>query len=253
MFVLRFLRPPIYEDEEDTRLTHALHNIQLSLLGTALLVLPIVILIRETGSAWGLVGGLVILLFTIWLNHHGYVQVSSLLLVLLVLGVANFLVWSGQGIHDITSLVYALVLIIAGLLLGRKQYFIVLCLVILSVNFIIFAEINGWLSTTFGQLTDYSDMWIVSAILIAVGTTMRLLSDNLMNNLAKIRQIAGQQAHLILETRDQAEQLRILNRISLAMASGLDLEQVLIELYQQLKMSSLWTHSMLPWSIMKHT
>ncbi len=64
---------------------------------------------------------------------------------------------------------------------------------------------------------------------------MRLLSDNLLNSLTKTRQIADQQSRLVLETRNQAEQLSTLNQISIALASGVDLEQVLIELYQQLK------------------
>ena len=235
MSFVRFLKPPIFEDEEEARVAQALHNIQLSLLVMVLFVLPFVLIMDEINSAYGLVVGIVILLLTIWLNHRGQVQVSSLALVLLVLGAVNYLLWSGQGIHDIVSMGYALVLIIAGLLLSRRLYFLILVLTILSADFIIVAELNGWTNTNFGRLTDYSDVFIVSAILATVGLTMRLLSDNLLNSLNKTRQIADQQSRLVLETRNQAEQLRTLNQISVALASGVDLEQVLIELYQQLK------------------
>jgi PAS domain S-box-containing protein len=235
MSLPRFLKPPIFEDEEEARVAHALHNIQLSLLVMVLFVLPVVLIMDEIDSALGLVVGIVILLLTIWLNRRGYVQFSSLALVLLVLGAVNYLLWIGQGIHDIVSMGYALVLIIAGLLLGRRLYFLILVLTILSADFMIVAEINGWTNTNFGRLTDYSDLFIVSAILTTVGLVMRLLSDNQLNSLTQTRQIANQQSHLVLEARNQAEQLSTLNQISIALASGVDLEQVLIELYQQLK------------------
>lgn len=235
MAFFRFFQPPIFEDEEDTRVARALHNIQISLLVMVLFVLPVVLLIHETFAAIGLITGTIILLFTIWLNQRGHLQTSSLILVLLVLGLANYLLWNGQGIHDISTMVYALALIIAGLLLNRKIYFLILGLVIISADLIISAELAGWISTSTRQFTNHSDILIVSAILLTIGLTIRLLSDSMFTSLAKTRQIADQQARLILETRDQAEQLRTLNQISIAVASGLDLEQVLIELYQQLK------------------
>jgi PAS domain S-box-containing protein len=235
MTIFRFLQPPIFEDEEDTRVAHALYNIQISLLLMSLFVLPVILLLDQTESALGLVGGMIILLFTVWLNQRGYTQSSSLILVLLVLAVGNYLLWVGQGIHDIATPVYALVLIIAGLLLSRKLYFLILSLVIVSADVVIVAELAGWISTRTRDFTNPSDTLIVSAILLTIGLTIRLLSDSMITSLAKTRQIADQQARLILETRDQAEQLRMLNQISIAVASGLDLEQVLIELYQQLK------------------
>jgi PAS domain S-box-containing protein len=235
MTILQFLRPPLFDDEEDTRVAHALHNIQFSLLLIVLFVTPIVWLIQETAAALGLLVGGCLLLVTIWLNHHGHIQLSSLAVVLLVLGVVNYLLVTGQGIHDIATISYALVLIIAGLLLSRRAYFLILGLVILTADLEILAEINGLIVSDYSRLTNFSDILIVTAILGAIGMIMRLLSDNMVNSLTRTRQIANQQAQLIQETRDQAEQLKTLNQISIAVASGLDLEQVLIELYQQLK------------------
>jgi hypothetical protein len=235
MALLRFFQSPVLENEEDTRVARALHNIQISLLLMVLFVMPVGVLIHEIEPAIGLAVGLIVLLFTIWLNQRGHVQLSSLILVLLVLAVGNYLLVVGQGIHDIATPVYALVLIIAGLFLNRKLYFLILGLVIFSVNMIILADLVGWIDTRTRQFTNYSDMLIVSTILFTIGLTIRLLSDSMFTSLAKTRQIANQQARLIQETGEQAEQLRTLNQISIAVASGLDLEQVLIKLYQQLK------------------
>ncbi len=175
MSFLRFLRPPQFEDEEDTRVAQVLNNIQLSLLAMALFALPIVWLLQSKQSAFGLAGGIVFLFVTIWLNRRGYVQLSSLMLVVLVLVVGNFLLIVGQGIHDIATPIYALALIIAGLLLNRRLYFLIMCLVICSANLIILADLVGWIDTKTKQFTNPSDTLIVSAILLAIGLILRLL------------------------------------------------------------------------------
>ncbi len=109
----------------------------------------------------------------------------------MVLGVVNYLLVKGQGIHDIATICYALVLIIAGLLLSRRTYFLILGLVIFSADLVILAEIKGWIAGDLSQLTDYTDILIVSAILGTIGMIMRLLSDNMVNSLTRTRQFTS--------------------------------------------------------------
>jgi len=108
-------------------------------------------------------------------------------------------------------------------------------MVILEVNLIIILNKYGWaLSAEYPQ-TDLSDMMVSSALLITISMVARILADSLLNSQEKTRLVTEKQASLIEETRRQSEQLKMLNQISVSVASALDLEKVLVELHEQLK------------------
>ena len=231
----RFLHLPATKDDEQARLANALQGILIVLGCTLLYILPVLLFLRNYQAIGGLLVGLVVLFISGWLNRRGHTQIASFGFILAVLGVVNYLIVIGQGIHDISVLAYPLILIIGGLLLNRRLYFALSLLILVSANLIILGELRGLIQTTTRVITDYLDMVIVSAILITIGVIVRMLADNLLDSLRKTRQIAMEQANLILETRSQAEQLRIINRVSIAVASELDLERMLVELFHQFK------------------
>jgi len=213
----------------------ALQGILIILGLTLLFIMPILFILRNDQAIVGLLIGLVVIFVSGWINRMGHTQKASVGFILAIVGIVNYLIFTGQGIRDIAMLAYPLILIIGGLLLSRRLYSVLSLLIIVSANLIIYAEMIGLIQPTIRSITPYSDMVMISAILIAIGVIVRILAGNLFDSLEKMRYITVQQSNLILETRSQAEQLRIINQISMAIASELDLERMLVELYQQFK------------------
>lgn len=235
MQIKRWFQPPVFKDEEDTRIAAALNGILLILLIAALIAFPFLFSLQGPGTMIGWLYGSGTILISWALLRAGKVQLSSLFFLTVAVLLTAYFMLTGEGIHDTAIAALPLILIMAGTFLNFRAYLLLTAFVVLAANLVIYAEIRAWITPALHESTDYIDMVIVSGILITIALSVRMLANNLLESLRRTRQITREQANLILETRSQAEQLRILNQISLAVASGLDLDNMLEELYQQLK------------------
>ncbi|MCP4612993.1 MAG: hypothetical protein GY845_30230, partial [Planctomycetes bacterium] len=127
------------------------------------------------------------MLGSLWLTRRGYLRFAGLLVLLLFLGILDYLLYTADGIHDIAVVAYPIVIIIAGLLLGKRAYVAYTILVILSLYGIIFGELNGLIVNTFSRFTSEADFVFVSVILFVTAVSARSLSDNIAQNIAKAR------------------------------------------------------------------
>jgi signal transduction histidine kinase len=222
-------------DEEIVRIGRTLKSLQTALIGVLIVALIVVLAMGRLASALGLLVGLIAVLATSWLNRSGQVLLASFLCSLAMLGTLTYLLYVGQGIHDIAMMGLPLLLIFASLLLSRRLYWIIASFTVLASLLVIFGEVRGFHTTPYSVATTYSDMITVAAMLILAAYTVDLLAQSQQESLGRIRQVAAGQAKLIEETRRRAEHLATLNRVGIAIASGLDLQRVLMALYLQMR------------------
>ncbi|MCC7130312.1 MAG: GAF domain-containing protein [Anaerolineae bacterium] len=226
---------PVYSDEDQDRTARALKGILLVLLIVLLVSAPLLIiqqrLLALIGSFYGLGG----ILITWLLLKFRRLRLASLFFTTAGILLLTYFMLVGQGVHDVTIIALPMVLVMAGLMLSRRAYFVLAGLAFSAVMLVILSEIYGWLGFENQHQATYSELLIVSAILIATVVIIRLLADYMFSSLQTTRQFSQRQAGLIIESRAQAEQLRILNQVSNTIASGLDLDRILEELYLQFK------------------
>ena len=83
--------------------------------------------------------GLLLLL----LLHSGRLRTAIFLTFLSLLALTTILLYTGGGIHDLASMLYPVIIVIAGLLLRPKEFLAIVVLSMLSAAFIILAEDLG--------------------------------------------------------------------------------------------------------------
>ncbi|MEW5870543.1 MAG: GAF domain-containing protein [Chloroflexota bacterium] len=197
-----FLTPPVFEDEEQTRVARLLFAIQLSLLPAIALASITITLLQQWQLALPLLVAGVFIGGTYWLTRRGKVGLAGFLLLLTMLATATTLLYRGQGIHDISTILLPIILLVASLLLDRQTFTFLAGLTILAVVGIVYAEITGRIHTDYSQFTDYGDLINVTILLGLAAVFVRLLADSLLLSLRRARQ----NEQVLVEANRQLEQ-----------------------------------------------
>lgn len=178
------LAAPTFEDYSRTRTASLLNVILLSLFGIVALNVPF---IRQpyTRPISALTA---VLVLGLWLAmRRGHVrQVSSVLLILLLLSVTTIIYFNGTIRSPIAS-AYVIVIITAGMLIGPRASLVFTALSILILLVLFQAEIAGALppifytSSTVTQWATYAGVFCITAILLglALGGTQQALERSL--------------------------------------------------------------------------
>jgi signal transduction histidine kinase len=220
------------QDEFVKRQLRLLYEIQRGLFLAVVTVLLAALVFRSPLVFYAMLVGLMMLGASLWFSRLGRPQVASMILLIAFILVITWLLWTGNGIHDIAVIAYPIVLIIASLILDRRPYWAIAALIILSSVVIILVELIGLHVTPASALTDLSDLIIMPVILTLVAWSMRMTSAHLMVSLERSRQLAVQQAALLEQTQRRAELLATLNRVGLTLTADLTLNEVLQALYR---------------------
>lgn len=229
---MNFLRPGASNDQNSDQRQRQLLEIQRGLMVALIFILVVALIFGMSHTARTMAFALVALGVSIWLSWRGKVQLATLVLLISFVLLTSWLLWNGNGIHDIAVMTYPVVLIIASLVLDRRSYLLIAAVTILSSMVLILAELSGFHQTPGSGLTDFSDLVIVPAILALVAWPIRLVSDHLLVNLERSRQLGLQQALLLEQTTRRAELLSTLNRVGLTLTEDLTLNEVLQSLYR---------------------
>jgi PAS domain S-box-containing protein len=138
------------------------------------------------------------------LVHFRRLQLAIYAALFLYGGLFAFIAWQGAGVHDASYLFFVLLVLVAGLFLGKKAAYLVAGLVSLLGLGLLAAEKQGWLVNLERQENGLA-VWIgVSALFLVVASLISFASIFLEK--------AFKQAHLELDERIRAEaELRCLN------------------------------------------
>jgi GAF domain-containing protein len=207
----RVLVPLVRENEEKTRIARLLNTVLLALLaGSALTTLAAVIfrIFRsDSGTQFTLLSGIVMtVLFTglLLLARRGQLNLVSILLLMLTWLVVTAWIYTVSGISsDSSALVYALVVVLAGLLLGGRAAMVVTGATTLAVLGAYWAETSGLLVVT-ERPTSLADVLFLILPLVLTGALLQYAMSSMSNAIERARRNEGAQ----IEANRELEMLR---------------------------------------------
>ena len=202
MFVLKqLLTPPRFKDEEKTHEAYLLLVI-LSIFATLPIPFAFYILIQkpeELGKTLTFIATSEIINFISYITlRRGYVRQASIFQIIafwILLTAASITSSSIYGVAY--TLGNALILTMAGILLGGWGAFAMTLLVIAEGGALVYAELHGWIPPDI--LDDVLSTWIVIIILVIIGASLQNLAFREMRAALKRAHSSEEQYRLISE------------------------------------------------------
>ncbi|RPH60188.1 MAG: PAS domain S-box protein, partial [Chloroflexi bacterium] len=188
--LLTFLSPPVFDDEENTRIAKFLHFIILTVFTIAMLTALTDSLAGVLTTAYVLGAGISPLGIAYWLLRRGHVTVASYIVVVSMIAAITVLLSVGQGIHDIGLMDYVLLLIVSSYVLRQRGIVVVTGLIILSVALVVFGEIFHFLPVKVSPgyfLPRPADFFIVSLTIVIGAIAISMMANTLASALEKTR------------------------------------------------------------------
>jgi PAS domain S-box-containing protein len=187
----QWIRPPVLEQEEQNQVVVWLHLLLLSIAIAAIFIAVTTAFITQSWSAPIIaIVIFVVSVSALWFNRRGNTTIASTIFLFSLLGIAIGVLYFGNGIHDTFILFYPGIVIFGALLLQRRTYIALVVLVIGSLGFIVFAEVNGWIVTPLSAQTDYGDFIVISTFLVVQAVIIALLISGYLHNLQLARRNA---------------------------------------------------------------
>lgn len=211
---LKWFQPPVFADKEKTLIARQVQVILLTFMVIGLLLGVIDALEGQWITLVRITGGILVLLFAYGLNRRGNIRAASYLLALTVLSVLTLELITDQGIHDISILLYPVIILLASLLLHRKGVLLITLSVLVSIGIVVLGEIRNWFphirENVVNHITRPIDA-LNAFLMVLVGTIItyrlsRVLLDMLSqsrknaNGLADINQLLVQQTNLLRDS-----------------------------------------------------
>lgn len=182
------LAAPRFQDEEQDRLSRTLHTLLWTLIFAALLAMIATIASGQYAKGWKYgAGGLVTLLLLVLL-HGRRLKLAIALTFPALLLIITFVLFGSGGIHDLSVLLYPVVIIIAGLLLGPMGFIATAGLSMLLASFIIVSELTGLIDAANLRPTSFFSLINVLTAFLITAVPVRLLAVDLFRSLARSRE-----------------------------------------------------------------
>jgi PAS domain S-box-containing protein len=182
-FLKNYFIPPNSDNDDQESITRILLLISSALLGGLILLLVYRVIVNSYSNiASFLVTGCAIILVIYLIRHH-FISLSANLLLWSLVCFDFYIIWHGDGIHDSAMIAFPGTLIIAGLVLRKKYFYIFMSLSITAVIIFGVLEVNGVVKNQFSLHTSYRDVMDVAVIFILTVISIRLLIHNLTQNL----------------------------------------------------------------------
>jgi diguanylate cyclase (GGDEF)-like protein len=145
------------------------------------------VLERNWAIVWLLLPGMGLMLLCLWLSQRGRTDAANLLFLFSLTSVVCALTWVSEGIKDVALLSFPALLIMAGLLVPTRAFFVLLgCMVAYLVLLTLATEVlhwrrTGYVSPPLEQLRD------VLTILVVSGLAIWLILNDLQKALASLQ------------------------------------------------------------------
>ena len=244
-----FLAPPVFADEEKSRIAALLNTILYSLIVLLILVnLLLVLASLLTGVPYAspMVSVVATLIFIglVALMRMGYISQVSTILSFVVSGVITFSLVRATSLTTSTTTGYIISIIVAGLLArGVWSAVVVTIFNIFSLVFLNYLALQGTIPAqplTQGDFISYISFFSISALLL--GLVSRSIQDALAkarkNEAAQInanQELRRFQAGLEQQVEDRTRALATSVEVSRRISTILDQKQLVIEVVEQVR------------------
>jgi len=215
----RLVLPPVFEDEEETRVARLLNTVLLTFFVAVSLVAAAVLVLYgipgPSAELLTLISAVAALLITaglLGLTHRGYLRAASVILLTLIWALITFWICTVAGIRsDTSTLTYPLVVVLAGLLLGGRAAVAYTVLSLVSVFAGYYVEANGFLEVAERDLT-LMDPVMAGIPVILVGLLLRHAVNSMLDALAQARR--NEQAQIKANRELDAIRLSLEERVA---------------------------------------
>ena len=220
---LRFFAPPVFEgNKEQTQSAKLLYQII-----RLIWVLPILLL------TIGILGGRaevmppaivisILLLILMALSQIGWVGLASTFLVAMIILLIGYADFQNAGNIQPSTLMFAIAIIMSGLLLGRRAPLVTAILILVSHTIIVYFQMQGLVKLSSAPAVGFENIIITGILILIIGSLFQFAVARL--------QIALDQAH------ENERELQISNRE--LDESRLSLEQRVAERTQNLELAA---------------
>lgn len=207
----RFLIPPVFENEEKTRVGGLLHTVLFAFVTAAAVITLAAAVFYAAGpdseTAFTLMSGVVMTLIfagLLFLARRGHLQLVSVLFLSLTWALITVWIYAVSGISsDSSSLVYALLIVLAGLLLGGRAALIMTGVSSIAAVGAYLAEVSGLLVVVDLPISLADPLFVIIP-LILTGALLR----HAMKNISDALERAQSNERAQLEANRELELLR---------------------------------------------
>ncbi|MBN1449952.1 MAG: GAF domain-containing protein [Anaerolineales bacterium] len=157
--IKNFIASPKFEDAEKTRTAKILYAIiTFTIIGNVFTLIAANVISSgptdNTSLYVASTGVILIFLVLLGLTRLGYVGFSSWVLVASSFIGLHYILWNGDGLHDLTILAYSMIIALGGLLLGKQAIIVSTILAFASMFGLAYGEANGQIIPSFSNY-DY--------------------------------------------------------------------------------------------------
>jgi len=187
-----FLIPPVFENEEKTRVARLLHTVLFAFLtASAVITLAAAVFYAagpDSETAFTLMSGIAMTVIfggLLFLARRGHVQLVSVLFLSLTWALITIWIYAVSGISsDSSSLVYALLVVLAGLLLGGRAAMIMTGVSSVAVVGAYLAEVTDLLVVEDLPISLADPLFVIIP-LILTGALLRYAMENISDALER--------------------------------------------------------------------
>jgi hypothetical protein len=231
-YAQQFLAPPTFDDDEQNRIVAILYPISLIVLSLGILTATTALFLYKTQAAGALLFVILGSIGSVLLSRRYQLKGAILLLLLIILGVLDFLVYS-DGTHDIALIAYPALIIVSGLLLDSRTFIAYVALIIMSLMILVIGEITGLFVNRLSEYTSFGDLIYLLCVLVSTAALARLLSKGIIENVNKV--------HLAkLALKEKNRELHQANdelnhEVAVRICAETEREKLIVELQEALK------------------
>ena len=121
------------------------------------------------------------------LVRRRHVTVANLLLLVAFLALLTYQLYMANGVRSITVTLYPVLIIFAAMTLSRHWFVLYTGLVLLSVGYLVYAQSQGWATTTNLEPASFAIFLVYTVIFGFTAVIARMLNENLFALLAQSR------------------------------------------------------------------
>ena len=226
--IRRLLAPPIFENEEKTRVSQFIIHFSWVAIGIVfLLLISRVVLWTDltTTPTFILITVILLLLFIQYLVRLGYVYSASVIVVFGLWGLMTYLAWRADGLRDLAVIAYFVIIILCSLLLRWRAALFVSVISIFVIWFFAILEKQGARILHVDDPISYARD--LTGVIILVGALIYLLVTGWSRTLQSARLELQERLRAEEKLQKQADYLTALHEITLGLVNRLELTPLL--------------------------
>jgi PAS domain S-box-containing protein len=224
----RLFAPPIFADEEKTRVAFILHSFEWSVIGILSAIIIFRVIIWEENGYIPILVLLAIVIVMAWgqiLTRRGHVRSTSIFLVGALWLVMTYQAWEADGIRDAAIIAYIVVIIFSSLLLGWRVASVVGGMSLVVMWCFAILEKQGLRVIHVDDSFNYARD--LSAIIVLIGVLIYLLISSWSRTLQSARLELQERLRAEEKLQRQADYLAALNATALGLLNRFELQPLL--------------------------